>query len=304
VTGLLTGKLYKFDIAQTSVIHALEVGVGPNSMLVVDDKLYVTISGFTGATYLQGRICIIDLKTFAVQGYIEVSTNPQELIVDSNGFLHIVCTGNYAEQMTEVVIVDLENHEVVETLLFTSFYTTIQFGADGMVYVGNGFGLGFIRYNPETFVVLNDYGDTLFSNGLYLLHDENRLFVLEPSWMGASKLSVFSHDFSPVHEVNLGSGSVSMVMKRVNVSISDIAMPSTLELTSFPNPFRSSIQFEIKGEVGESLLDIFNIKGQRVHKASGTNIAWHGNDVPAGVYFARMTTESGNIATRKIVKIK
>ncbi len=86
-------------------------------------------------------------------------------------------------------------------------------------------------------------------------------------------------------------------------------------LTATPNPFTTSVGFEITRDSGRVSLTIFNVLGQRIrnydlHMASGarTSLRWDGRDeggrtVPSGMYFARLTGNHDPVV-KKLVLLK
>lgn len=79
-------------------------------------------------------------------------------------------------------------------------------------------------------------------------------------------------------------------------------------LIAYPNPFKDSINITGKALQVNRALDIYNLRGQKVHGSSITGQAydWDGKDdlgrsLGAGIYFAR---ESGSKQTVKLVKWK
>ncbi|MCL2064730.1 MAG: T9SS type A sorting domain-containing protein [Candidatus Cloacimonetes bacterium] len=318
VTGLFTGKLYRIDLNAPFNTHfdkadgnflynELFIGTTPQGMLVHDNKMFVALAGVYFPDYGQGKVAIIDLETFSIVDTIDVAQNPQELIVDSRGYIHVVCTGNYAELTSKIVIFDSQNFEIVHTLDFDwSFFTTIQKGPDGLIYVGNGFGLGFATYDPITYEIINGFGNTLFTGGQYLIYDSQFIYVLEPDWLFNSSLNIYTHDHDIVRQISLGIGSLAMVMHNRHSSIDDIVMPNSYEVFAYPNPFMSEIKFDIKGFVKEITIDVFNIRGQKIATTSDRN--WDGKnmfgiDVPAGMYFARIS-DGNEVIVKKILRIK
>jgi len=293
VTGLFTGKLYRFNLNDFSEVAELYLGVTPQAMLADDELLYVTLTNTQYPVYGQGKVCIVDLNTFSVVNEVNVGTNPQGMIIDSAGKIHVVCTGNYGEIMTSIVIFDSESHEILHTIPAISFYTSIQFGLDGMVYAGNGFGLGFLRYNPETYAVLNDYGTTLFPGGESLLFDDNYTYVLEPgNYYFPSKFHVYDSRMDLVHELALGIGANAMVMRiDEDVSVVDIVKPKGLEIKTYPNPFMSQVKIEVIGDEHEYQVEVFNIKGQKVYESKEKSFTWDGKGMPSGVYMVRVKGE-------------
>lgn len=80
-------------------------------------------------------------------------------------------------------------------------------------------------------------------------------------------------------------------------------------LDAYPNPFSGNIQFSFELSKNENLsVEIYNTLGQKVETvASGMmnqgvhTLNWNAGSAENGVYIARLTTESGANATKKII---
>ncbi|MCB2212591.1 T9SS type A sorting domain-containing protein [bacterium] len=90
------------------------------------------------------------------------------------------------------------------------------------------------------------------------------------------------------------------------------AMPETLELTAFPNPFNGIVEITLNlPAVGTVRVEIVNILGQQVamladglmHAGTQT-LAWNAEDAPSGVYLVRAIHESGTSSVRKVILLK
>jgi|GEM_PF-3092077 len=231
VTGMVTGKLYKVDLNNTKNILNIDVGTSPQGMLIIDDALYIALTGLNYPIYGQGKICVVDLNSFSIVKNIDVETNPQELIFDKRGYIHVLCTGNYAENISKVVIINSQSHEIEHIIDFPwSFFSTIQFGADGLVYIGSSYGLGFATYDPLTFEIINGFGNTLFNGGHLLLYDEQYIYVLEPSFYPNSFLNIYDHEHQFYHRFNIGLGSFAMVLIPKKTAVLGIPQNLTGEL--------------------------------------------------------------------------
>jgi YVTN family beta-propeller protein len=305
ITGWGTHRLYKVDLSNTSSISQLTTNYAPQGMLIVGNKMYVALSGYVNTVYLQGRVCVVDLNTFTVANTINVNTNPQSMVLDGQGRVHVICSGNYGNVFSVVSVINTTTDTVVNTITLptNTIFTTIHKGVDGLFYVGSGYGLGFLTYNPATLQIVNGAGNYLFPNGDSMIYDSNYIYVLEPSYYGASSLKVFTHEKSLVSELNLGVGSVSMVYKAGVVSEKDIVSLSGFEVSVYPNPFVSGVN--IKSSGGEEIgVEVFNIKGQRVYSESGGEVRWEAKEVPAGMYFMRVRDTRGGEVVKKIIKMK
>jgi YVTN family beta-propeller protein len=315
VTGMMTNKLYKIDLSNSQVSDSMEIGIGPEAMIIVNDKLYVTLTGVQYPNYSIGKVALIDLNNFTKITEIEVGTNPQGIIYINNQFLHIMCTGNYNDIKGSVFIVDVNTGQVIHTISFiSSFLTTIQPGIDDLVYVGDAFGSGLLSYNIESYDIVNDASNPAFAGGSHLIYDESYYYVLNPGdWVGSSKFQIYDYSKQLVDEINLGIGASAMVMNQINTSLVDTVVPQLKEINAYPNPFNDQINFELtnneKSLNEKRTIEIFNIRGQKINTLKGNKVQWDGKDynsktVPAGVYFARMLNDHNNYKTKKILKIK
>lgn len=81
-------------------------------------------------------------------------------------------------------------------------------------------------------------------------------------------------------------------------------------LESYPNPFReaTTLRFELP-EQGHATLQIYNMQGARVatlfdgeaDAQAAVEAEFRGDDLPAGIYMARLTTEGGVTLTRRLM---
>jgi hypothetical protein len=89
-------------------------------------------------------------------------------------------------------------------------------------------------------------------------------------------------------------------------------IPESFEtLTNYPNPFNGSTVIEFSGFTGENnSVEIFDIAGRLVRKiplGNSNSVIWEGrdqsgDDVSAGIYFARITGNS--TVVRKMLYLK
>lgn len=97
------------------------------------------------------------------------------------------------------------------------------------------------------------------------------------------------------------------------VSNEEVAPTQTFQLTElYPNPFRTTATLTLSLPSPESVtLAVFDVLGRRVltrdlgvQPAGESRHALDGSRLPAGVYFVRATTASGQQATRRVVRIE
>ncbi len=100
--------------------------------------------------------------------------------------------------------------------------------------------------------------------------------------------------------------------RELSTSVDEAELPKELSISTSPNPFNAVLRVDIDvpdGEKGE--LEIFDVLGRRVHEFStlsgSRTIFWSGDatgmELPSGVYFLRISTETKAI-TRRAVLIK
>ncbi len=110
-----TGDIYisNFDdnsvaILKTSTLtisHIIpNVGNGPQGVLAHGDKVYVCISGYHNDELIDssGSVAVISTVSKEVIYHIPVGVNPQFLIEDNSGIVHVVCTGTYGDDNGEI----------------------------------------------------------------------------------------------------------------------------------------------------------------------------------------------------------
>ncbi len=108
-----------------------------------------------------------------------------------------------------------------------------------------------------------------------------------------------------------GTGSYTYAVESVPTDGPEI--PSSARLFSaYPNPFNPATQFSVKlersGEVG---IEIFDLKGRRVdsiakvHLDAGEHrIDWKAENLPSGVYMARLSRDGKLLSSQKLVLAK
>jgi len=118
-------------------------------------------------------------------------------------------------------------------------------------------------------------------------------------------------------------GEVIMNNQDLNMDISlvavanenqDILLIPTIEVSTYPNPFHSTINIEIKSTTKQaSSVKVYNLKGQLVKTINDANIAstnftWNGKDannkaVANGIYYLRVK-QGQQIVNKKVVLMK
>lgn len=91
------GSVAVIDQGSKTVESTIDVGNGPEGILVYDNLLWVANSGGYAK---DNSVSVIDPATTTVIKTIEVADNPQQLVVDANGDVWVICFG-YVQYATE-----------------------------------------------------------------------------------------------------------------------------------------------------------------------------------------------------------
>jgi hypothetical protein len=162
-----------------------------------------------------------------------------------------------------------------------------------------------------------NHADPVFQNtildnyGLSVSEMRNPQIFIDNGWD-------FENVWISCPEINDGFPYLRSMM-RDSVSIIDINAPAVTMISSFvyPNPARNSdVRFQVSGvmsQVGLSIepteISIFNIRGQLIQRSSDFHLnafTWNrrdlsNNEVPSGVYFYRITADTGSTFGRFLI---
>ena len=114
---LRSGSLAFVDLEAMEIMEKLEIGPGPEAMLLQDDRLYVAQSG---GLERDSVVTIIRLTNRAVSQRIVVGQSPQSMVATPNGFW-VLSQGHYADFSNPAhpnnrpgTLTLVENDEVIE----------------------------------------------------------------------------------------------------------------------------------------------------------------------------------------------
>jgi YVTN family beta-propeller protein len=100
--GSMQGHVYRIDIEAGKVTDTIEVGMGPEQVLISGNYLYVANSGGWAD---DNSVSVIDTGTDKVIKTIIVGDTPVALVADINGNIWVLCRGKvvYNETWTEII---------------------------------------------------------------------------------------------------------------------------------------------------------------------------------------------------------
>ncbi|MBN1414432.1 MAG: hypothetical protein JW973_04980 [Bacteroidales bacterium] len=88
--GKMQGYVYIVDLKKFTVRDSVELGMGPESMIKWNDKVYIANSGGWG---LDSIVSIVDISTDKLTGTIDVGDVPSDMVMDKDNNLWVYCKG-------------------------------------------------------------------------------------------------------------------------------------------------------------------------------------------------------------------
>lgn len=90
VTDWTSNTVAVVDLNALQITQTLAAGNGPERMLALGSRMYVSNSGGFG---IDSTLTVINMLTDQVQGSIVVGHNPHSMVTDANGALWVLCSG-------------------------------------------------------------------------------------------------------------------------------------------------------------------------------------------------------------------
>ena len=221
---------------------------------------------------------------------MSVSCDSCFIAFDSNEVVD--CTGNWGAQGLDV----WGGHVLARANRFTRLFPTAVMNRD-----------------PQL-----ELRDNLFyDNGVALESDTNIVTDARWNWWGDST-GPYHATINPNGGGDVVHGNVELIPWRTDTTFfpngvpeQDPPLPRDLTLSVYPNPFNptATLQFAVP-EPGEVMLTVFNVNGQQVkelvnrrYEAGRYTLAFNGDELPSGIYFARLWT-ANSVTTQKLVLMK
>ncbi|MBN1466504.1 T9SS type A sorting domain-containing protein [candidate division KSB1 bacterium] len=160
VSNWVANTISVVDLARGKIVQEIAVGKGPEDILIHDNLAFVTNTGYAGwgLPYDGGTVNMIDILTDTVIDTIAVPTNPQKAALAPDGRVHVLCTGDYAEQVGCVVVIDLytgpawDTPAVVDTILLGGAPGDLEITTSGQAYaIAWGDGTNGFLYSYDAF---------------------------------------------------------------------------------------------------------------------------------------------------------
>ncbi len=337
ITNFKSDSINVLDLQNGTVVKSIYSGKAPEGIIIVDGKAYVANTGYAGwgNPYEQATVTVIDTEIDSVIATVNVPTNAQDFALAPNGKLHVICTGDYANEFGKVAVIDIESETpvVIDTIDIGGTPGDIEISSGGSGYCsswGDGTN-GFIyKFDAEADTVINNSDNPILVgpniSGLFLDNSQNTLWIpYMTAWGGDGFAQQFSIDADSVvwtSEV-LGNGtSAFTIVESFVVSVENTTVkPQRFYLEqNYPNPFNptTTIKYSIPAIVASHesplqqrvLLKIYDVLGKEVttlvnkEQNHGTyKIIFDGTNLSSGIYYIQL--RSGNfVQTRKMILMK
>ena len=138
VTNWLPNSVSRVGLASGTVVANIAAGIGPEGIVRVDNRLYVANSGWNGVGYDPGTVSIVDTSNDSLIATVPVGMNPQELLLDPQGEVNVVCTGDYWGVMGTIYMIDSWTGAVSDSVYTGGSPGRATISASGLMYIAAG----------------------------------------------------------------------------------------------------------------------------------------------------------------------
>ncbi|MCK4233707.1 T9SS type A sorting domain-containing protein [candidate division WOR-3 bacterium] len=326
-TNFDSASVYEINLNTYSIVDTIKVGLSPTGILCVDNRLYVTNTGYdpVGWTYGQGTVYVIDTESNSVTDSIMVGKNPQAIALDSDGELNVVCTGDWVSIFGTVCFIDTLTNSVRDSINIGGNPGNIVIKSNGIAYLAAGGWIdsGFVySYSTITDSILHGSANPIYA-GLGVMgvtvDDEGYLYTCD---FYNSSITMFDSTDSIVNTYIVGDGPIDLAIYESQAGIEETFYKSKekVEWIGYisPNPFKNMIEIELNTELLLSnekryiSLRIYDLSGRFIKSLTpypnSLTYTWDGTDrsggkVRSGVYLYMIETEDG-VKTGKVIFIR
>lgn len=143
----------------------LATSPGPEGVAVLDGRAFVACTNYSPSEpdgYGPGVVDVVDLSAWRVVASIPVGKNPQDVVVDANGRVHVLCTGTYGvgdpPEEGSVHVIDPGTLQEVGSVPLGGSPGRVVAGAGNVMWVAGYWG-GIRRYDAASLAPLPDPTD-------------------------------------------------------------------------------------------------------------------------------------------------
>ncbi|MBN2541241.1 T9SS type A sorting domain-containing protein [bacterium] len=308
----VTGGIGIIDESTTTVVTTDSFCLGPQGIFVNDEHIFVTAGNLNPITFVYGpgQVWRLSLEGEPID-YLEVGTNPQEIIEGPDGNLHIVCTGDYFSIWGKVYIVDPELFTVVDSISLGGSPQRLSCDPEtGVIYSATSVwgleGSGrILAYDGNSHEVIwsADYTDNATQGiGLTGLVAWNN-YIIVPSMDSSfvEFLQVDGTSLTQIAKYRTGYGPLDVTLFNFTGIEEQSVISNDFMITAYPNPFNSKCFIAAPPNARIKILDL---NGKIVQFLYNNNSFWEpGAEVTSGTYFLYINSNNERCC-RKIVYLK
>jgi YVTN family beta-propeller protein len=210
VACLLTNDVRVVNLATGTVVKSIPCGVGTTGIAATRGKVYATNTGFNGTGYDPGSVTVIDTASDAGVATVGVGTNPQAADIGPDGFVHVVCTGDYGAAPGVVSVIDPASDVVVRTIPIGGQPASICFSSAGTAFVGYYDGVA--TYDGRTYAIIDSSSRKLAGAGGSGIAADRHGAVYVADFAG-DRVLVLGPARTLVTSYTVGHGPVSIALK-------------------------------------------------------------------------------------------
>lgn len=307
-TGLFSGKVYKVNALTGSVESSVNVGVAPEALQVMGDKLYVSCAGDYNQNYLGSEVAVIDLDTFSLVKTIPVSANPQYLEAYEDKLL-VSCTGNWANMAGAICVIDTNSDTLIETLPLGGTPGRIMIVNPDLALVSDAGGEYLYSFSPFSHEIIQGAVNPILNGGSEVCGNQSLLAVLKPNWGDNGTVKILDHSYNTVKTYTVAMMPSDLKLQPKPTSNDDLVYEPKL-MNVYPNPFKDQLSLQLDNKAPQRLqLAVYDIRGRLIHKEDlgymqpgNQTIRWDGKNNPAGIYFLKIKGRETQI-TQKVIKM-
>ena len=216
------------NLETNTVTQSVTVASGPEKMCIVNDKLYVVN---TGGYSVDSIVSVIDLASLEVVENIIVKYSPQDIVVDKDNKIWVLCFGKVVydvvdpypiieESASKIYKIDPESDAVVlEGELFQNQHPIqLEVSNDGTLYLGGGYtfaGIYRLEIEGGSGALTQIIADYVY--GLNINPGTNILYTLQaPTYTDPGILKRYELDGTLLGTYECGIGPNSASFKKTN----------------------------------------------------------------------------------------
>ena len=303
-----SGFVRVYDKNTLEHLHTIEGISGETAgMILFNGLLYVAVPGGYGTT--TGSLAIINPTTFELIREINLGTEAKGIYSLLNYQGKILCVNKtpYGETTARLSVFDPESLTAEHFAFDHAFGKAIHL-TDDQLYLIVDNGLGVIdldlmeMLNPQ---LIPDPGSTNYIYFADIVYDtlHQHFYATTTDYFSFGQGTIY--DMQGAQKGSFEAGISAEALAVVIKQLTSLPGNDQLAFQVYPNPFDE--QIFIKLPEGESIryYKLFDLSGKSIyenHSLTNSMEAIHLNGLNPGFYIIELTTESGNVLNKKLLK--